>query len=125
MFSSSRIPLFVVSLLLASVSLVESHDFSLHQRDHANLKRLIKKRSPFPQDSGGGLLGGLAGAGNLPDLPGAGGTSVSTTTTSTSTTSGSSTTSVSFQLCTYCKPYFKTGTCQEVNYLWLVDHLIF
>ncbi|KAF9479719.1 hypothetical protein BDN70DRAFT_671117 [Pholiota conissans] len=85
MLSSRRliVPLFVyLSLLLATA--VDAHDVLLQRRDHTNLKRLMKKRSPFPADDVPPSV--VVGAGIIPTLP-------ATTTDSTSTTSTTGSTS--------------------------------
>ncbi|KAF8973559.1 hypothetical protein BDZ97DRAFT_1971178 [Flammula alnicola] len=94
MFSASRkliVPLFVyLSLLLATA---ECHDGPLHLRDHANLnmKRLMKKRSPFPADGPAALPSVVVGAGVIPTLPSSSSESASSTVSSQSTTSVSAT----------------------------------
>lgn len=97
--------LFVYIALVLSLTVTsEAH---IQQRDHVNLKRLIKKRSPFPQ--GDAPLVPVAGAGAaVPSFPptssaaststsiSATSTSVSQSTVSVSSTSTSSTVGVFF-----------------------------
>ncbi|CAA7258633.1 unnamed protein product [Cyclocybe aegerita] len=105
MFSSRKqiVPLFVyLSLLLASSDFAAAH---LQKRDHVNLKRIMKKRSPFPQDEGSVLLPGAIGAAPIPSqssstsdiavLPSSSSTASSSVETSASSTSASSSASES------------------------------
>ncbi|KAG5647582.1 hypothetical protein DXG03_008935 [Asterophora parasitica] len=89
LFSNPRkftLTLFVYSALLLALS--ASASAHIQQRDHANLKRLIKKRSPFPQDQPPVPLGPVAGAGAaVPTFPTA---SASTTTATESATASES-----------------------------------
>lgn len=61
--------LFVSVLISLAVVSVEAHDFAQsNRRDHDNLKRLVRKRSPTPQiDLTGGK--GLAAVANNPNDP--------------------------------------------------------
>ncbi|KAJ6604491.1 hypothetical protein DFH09DRAFT_1300705 [Mycena vulgaris] len=74
--------LFVSVLLTLAVTSAEAHDFpQANRRDHDNLKRLVRKRSPFPQDLVGDL--GVVNVGG-PALPSGTSTSVSASATSAS-----------------------------------------
>ncbi|KAG6821349.1 hypothetical protein H0H93_014146 [Arthromyces matolae] len=80
----------VTLTLLASSLLANAH---IHQRDHVNLKRVIKKRAPFPQDDI--LFSAVAGAGAaVPTFP----TTTSLSDTAIPSTSTASTASASIPL---------------------------
>ncbi|KAF5385285.1 hypothetical protein D9615_001385 [Tricholomella constricta] len=84
--------LFVYIALVLALS--ASSNAHIQQRGHANLKRLIKKRSPFPQDDGL-PLGPVAGAGAaVPTFP-VSSSSATSTSSVTSEPSASETSSAS------------------------------
>ncbi|KAJ7042404.1 hypothetical protein C8F04DRAFT_1075783 [Mycena alexandri] len=79
-----------VSLLLTVA--VDANDFAHpNRRAHDDLKRLVKKRSPFPQTGGtdGGLLGGIANFVGDPNSASAAGNSASAAASASATASDS------------------------------------
>ena len=87
--------LFFYSALV--VTLAISSEAHIHQRDHASLKRLVKKRSPFPQEPSR-TVGPVAGAGAaVPTFPptSSGSASNSVPTSSVSQSSASEPASIS------------------------------
>lgn len=86
--------LLTFAILIAVSTVAEAaHDAPLQQRDHLNLKRIVKKRSP--QLTGPDGLPVPIGAAPIPDSSGTAGSAESSTSTSTTTSAASASTSTS------------------------------